>query len=608
MRKIVLLMCFFILILIAGCTAKFEPIEVERNEIIWVIEPTYNEAYEYASGLAYIVQNDGKNAFIDKQGEIILNNDFIYENESTYAIPTFRYGVFFPENEKAYPYVLTRYGKKVPYEWSSIAVQHVSSSSSLSVAKELKSGSESYGYVNQQSIWYIQPSYYFASDFNNDISIASDNNGEYFIYANGEIRKSLNKLTMMWGNQDTLIILTLNGMFFADFEGNDLFGTVFDEAKPYSEGYAAVCKDGLWGYINSNGGWLVEPKYSEAYSFSSGLALVVNKKGKSGFIDTNGNLVIHFQGEYAFMNSFDNGLCIKSSIFRKEGVVDKNDKWIISPQYDDIYIYDNYVLLKKGDKYYIYIRSAKKLIKEPFIYVYEENEELLLATSHSGDYAISTVTGEKTDKVFYIKEGFSERMFVATDGATMKTGYINKDGQWIVPPIFDNALPFSEGVAAVQQDGKWGYISNPLIYDKWMLNEYERGLSLGLYQDNTDDKLRISEAIQIAEDFAINTGLTIPSNLSCPKETELLTRESAVYIVSQIIEHNGINTLLFLAFLPDEDIDELMLGAVNWAASYGLLDSYDGYFLPKTLLSEQEYKVLLTRVFESILIDDYLNP
>ncbi|MCL2772366.1 MAG: WG repeat-containing protein [Oscillospiraceae bacterium] len=52
-----------------------------------------------------------------------------------------------------------------------------------------------------------------------------------------------------------------------------------------------------------------------------------------------------------------------------------------------------------------------------------------------------------------------------------KWGYIDKNGEVVIPLIYDFADFFSEGLAAVCKDGKWGYIDKngevviPLIYD-----------------------------------------------------------------------------------------------------------------------------------------------
>ncbi|MEH1906742.1 WG repeat-containing protein [Nostoc sp.] len=40
-----------------------------------------------------------------------------------------------------------------------------------------------------------------------------------------------------------------------------------------------------------------------------------------------------------------------------------------------------------------------------------------------------------------------------------KFGYINKEGNLIIEPQFDEADIFSEGLAPAQMGGKWGYIN-----------------------------------------------------------------------------------------------------------------------------------------------------
>lgn len=39
-------------------------------------------------------------------------------------------------------------------------------------------------------------------------------------------------------------------------------------------------------------------------------------------------------------------------------------------------------------------------------------------------------------------------------------GYVNGDGKLVIPPRFDSAMPFSEGLAAVSEAGRFGYIDS----------------------------------------------------------------------------------------------------------------------------------------------------
>ncbi|WP_030006323.1 WG repeat-containing protein, partial [Picosynechococcus sp. NKBG042902] len=41
----------------------------------------------------------------------------------------------------------------------------------------------------------------------------------------------------------------------------------------------------------------------------------------------------------------------------------------------------------------------------------------------------------------------------------IKIGFINRQGQFVIPPTFNNASSFSEGLAAVMINDKWGFIN-----------------------------------------------------------------------------------------------------------------------------------------------------
>ena len=61
---------------------------------------------------------------------------------------------------------------------------------------------------------------------------------------------------------------------FIDKEGKLAFGRPFQQARPFSQGRAAVLEQGKWGYINKKGDFVLKPIYLEAGSFHNGLAPV----------------------------------------------------------------------------------------------------------------------------------------------------------------------------------------------------------------------------------------------------------------------------------------------------------------------------------------------
>jgi hypothetical protein len=51
------------------------------------------------------------------------------------------------------------------------------------------------------------------------------------------------------------------------------------------------------------------------------------------------------------------------------------------------------------------------------------------------------------------------RVDPADDGLGERYGYIDNFGTEVIPPSFEDARAFSEGLAAVKIGGKWGYLA-----------------------------------------------------------------------------------------------------------------------------------------------------
>ena len=95
---------------------------------------------------------------------------------------------------------------------------------------------------------------------------------------------------------------------FIDKTGKEIVPLVYDEARSYSEGLAAVRKGKKWGFIDLNGNDVTRFEFDDARSYSEGLATV--KKGKKwGFIDLKGNVVIPFDFD-AVVEPFRGGFAV----------------------------------------------------------------------------------------------------------------------------------------------------------------------------------------------------------------------------------------------------------------------------------------------------------
>jgi hypothetical protein len=130
--------------------------------------------------------------------------------------------------------------------------------------------------------------------------------------------------------------LRLNWVFM-DKTGKLLTAQQYDDLKEspayfFSEGFARICLNGKYGYINRQGKDLVYPKYSKASHFHNGMAKVEMDR-HIGYIDTTGKEVLPTQ--YFFGTDFKKGIAIVSST-TGYGCIDKKGKVLIPMEYSVI--------------------------------------------------------------------------------------------------------------------------------------------------------------------------------------------------------------------------------------------------------------------------------
>ena len=116
---------------------------------------------------------------------------------------------------------------------------------------------------------------------------------------------------------------------------------------PETDSLAVYALPGKRGYININTGRIIidaeANDYRKAWVFSEGLAAVM-KDGKIGFINAKNEVVIPFQFDYSdkchmwdFGYLFHDGYCIMTNADGDLGLIDKNGKWIVEPSYDEVW-------------------------------------------------------------------------------------------------------------------------------------------------------------------------------------------------------------------------------------------------------------------------------
>jgi hypothetical protein len=274
----------------------------------------------------------------------------------------------------------------------------------------------------------------------------------------------------------------VNGKYgFIDKTGKVVIAPQFAQARPFSEGLAAVSisghwetkkslvprfEGGKWGYMDATGQMVIAPQFAMAYDFREGLAAVLPKEPASeeivaryGYIDRTGRMVI--AAKFTLACEFANGLAavrtnnpLKDSYGENWWFIDKTGRVVTADPYRHLEPFqEGFALAMRSGKYYYLdptgqvVLQAKKAGNTPL-------------TGHDG---WPSGGGRGPDEAFPFSEGLArikvdaeEAIVRPSDGSPClftftggKWGFIDKTGKVAITPQFDDADDFSEDLAPV---------------------------------------------------------------------------------------------------------------------------------------------------------------
>ncbi len=154
--------------------------------------------------------------------------------------------------------------------------------------------------------------------------------------------------SVLWTVSGVAAVSDASGISLFDLTSGALIGHGYEAVGAYAEGYIPVQKDGLWGYLDPQGGTLLGDGFAwdSALPFSEGKA-TVSKAKQYGYIDTAANLMIPLT--YTGAESFSDGLA-GIRVKKKWGFIDASGEIVIKPAYAAVKTFQyGLCAVKRGD-------------------------------------------------------------------------------------------------------------------------------------------------------------------------------------------------------------------------------------------------------------------
>lgn len=246
-----------------------------------------------------------------------------------------------------------------------------------------------------------------------------------------------------------------NKYTIVDSLGAELFSPAYSALGGMYISYFFAALDGKYGFIDAKQKTIIPFIYEDAKEASDSL-FIVKKNGKYGVVDLDNKAVIPF--EYAEINYTylaDRGIHFHVKK-EKWGLIDKNNKVVVPIMFDEqkpSLLHDNNFLVWLNGKAGVFQENKGITVKPEYgslVWLRTNEKKVLYEVYKKGRYGLITTDGAilrepDLESIGYFSEGLAA---VKKDG---KFGYMDQEGRIRIPFLYETATAFENGKAYVKK-------------------------------------------------------------------------------------------------------------------------------------------------------------
>lgn len=224
-------------------------------------------------------------------------------------------------------------------------------------------------------------------------------------------------------------------------------------------------RDGKWGYITQptpDSLVVIIPfEYEEAYEFKNGIAVVRTKpcdeNCKYFYINKANERAI--AKDFGYASDFDNGVAIVGignceSSDCKYGLIDKRGSFVAPAEFEELYDpTEGKYLASKESKYGFLNSRGETVVSFKYTDAQPYSQGLASVAIDGNWFFIDHDGAQKFINRFLDCLSFSDSLCAVTQDKDM-WGYINMQGDFVIPPTFESAENFENGFAIVSKKEK----------------------------------------------------------------------------------------------------------------------------------------------------------